>query len=106
MTFLCLLTVRVLHGGAKVILQWVCDLLVTLPRLSAQSRVPAQCHVQVMGLGSEGEFLLSDPEPCLCHVLLSGPGRATLVALIVLSWSVVDTNFSDSYILHITSDTI
>lgn len=62
--------------------------------------------MQVTDQGSEGEFLLSNLEPCLCHVLLLGQGKAKLIAWIVLSLSAVDTYFSDWYFLHIMSEAI
>lgn len=57
-------------SAVDLILQWVCNLLMTLPCLNALLSSPLQCHIQLMVLGSEGEFFLSNPEPRLFCVLL------------------------------------
>lgn len=55
-------------SAVDLILQWVCNLLVTLPCLNALLSSPLQRHIQLMVLGSEGEFfsLKSRTSSLLC----------------------------------------
>ena len=61
-------------SAADLVLQWLCILLVTHPvfPFSPQATAPLQYHVQVTGLDSESELLLSNPDlfspVCLCRV--------------------------------------